>query len=458
MLYHIVWFEFLEGVTAFQISDLRDAVLALKEKIPCVVDIAFGGKSSSIASRTTHTHCLTVIFKKASDLPTYDAHPAHQHVVKNFVLPIKKTVNAIDFEDGRDEFTLGNASHGVFFDFTGASVSQLKICEEGILGMLVKIPCIIDLAFGKNITSRTPHTHGLIVSFASTSDEAVYDAHEAHKSVVETCILPILKSVNVLDFDKEKSTSYELVIGQKNYSSWSLRPWILMKTMGLNFVEKEVDVSGKGYNTELLKYSPSGLVPCLITSSSRSSSSSSSTTTTSLAVWEGLSIIELLHERHPLRNVWPIDADARARARSVSSEMACGFQALRSEMPCNIKLKLEGYPKPYPDALAKNISRIETLVADAREEFGLLAEGRFAGPFLFGAFCAADAMYTPVATRFRTYNVQHTNPVVTAYFEALLNHPSFREWETSAFLEEGLGRALQHYDETSVLKGGKRRE
>jgi len=454
MLYHIVWFEFNEGVSAIQISDVRDAVLALKDKISCVVDIAFGAKSSNIASRTNHTHCLTVTFKQASDLPLYDAHPAHQHVVKTFVLPIKKTVNAIDFEDGRVEFNLGNASHGVFFDFTGASVSQLKICEEGILSMLGKIPCVIDLAFGKNITSRTPHTHGLIVSFNSTSDEAVYDAHEAHKSVVDNCILPILKSVNVLDFDNETSTSYQLVIGQKNYSSWSLRPWLLMKSIGLIFFETEVDVSGKGYNTELLKYSPSGLVPCLVATSSRSSSSAS----TPLAVWEGLSIIELLHERHPLRNVWPIDADARARARSVSSEMACGFQALRSEMPCNIKLKLEGYPKPYPDALVKNITRIETLVLDAREEFGSRAEGRFAGPFLFGAFCAADAMYTPVATRFRTYNVQHTNPVVTAYFDALLNHPSFIEWETSALLEEGLGRALLHYDETSVLKGGKRRD
>lgn len=449
MLYHLVWFEFLESATEAAINDLKDAVLALKGLIPNVVDIRFGSKSSSIASRTLHTHCLTVTFKQASDLPVYDQHPAHQHVVKTFVLPIKKTVNAIDFEDGRDEFDLGNASHGVWFDFTGASVSQLKICEEAILNMKGKIPCVIDLAFGKNITTRTPHTHGLIVSFASTSDEAVYDAHSAHKEAVEIAILPILKTVNVLDFDSSQPSSYELFIGQKNYSSWSLRPWLLMKKVGLRFVEKDVDVAGKGFNMNFIPFSPSGLVPCLHAKSFKSSSP--------LAVWECLSIIEFLHERHPLRGIWPADPDARARARSVSSEMACGFQALRSEMPCNIKLKLEGYPKPYPDALAKNISRIEALVLEAREEFGSRAEGRFAGPFLFGAFCAADAMYAPVATRFRTYNVTHSNPIVTSYFEALLSEPDFLHWEAEALAEEKNGRALLHYDETSALKGGKSR-
>jgi glutathione S-transferase len=447
MLYHLVWFEFMESASPLQINDLKDAILSLKSSIPNVVDIRFGAKSPTIASRTPHTHCLTVIFKNASDLPIYDQHPAHQHVVKTFVLPLKKTVNAIDFEDGREEFDLGSASHGVWFDFTGASVSQLKICEEAILNMKGKIPCVLDLAFGKNITSRTPHTHGLIVSLANTSDETVYDAHPAHKEAVESGIMPILKSVNALDFDYESSRSYDLFIGQRNYSSWSLRPWLLMTKMGLQFVEKEVDVAGKGYNTSLLPVSPSGLVPCL----------HANTSSTPLAVWESLSIIEFLHERHPLRGIWPADADARARARSVSSEMACGFQALRGEMPCNIKLKLEGYPKPYPDALAKNIARIEALVIEAREQFGSKAEGRFAGPFLFGAFCAADAMYTPVATRFRTYNVTHSNPIVTRYFEALLSEPDFLQWEAAALQEEGKGRALQHYDETSILKGGKPR-
>ena len=140
-------------------------------------------------------------------------------------------------------------------------------------------------------------------------------------------------------------------------------------------------------------------------------------------------------------------------ARSVSAEMCCGFSALRNEMPCNIKMRTVGYPRPFPPALAKNVARIEELVEVARERYG---KPSGAGPFLFGAYCAADAMYAPVATRFRTFNVELASAVARDYFAALLADPDFLVWEAAALAEEGKGIVLKHYDEEALVKGGGR--
>jgi glutathione S-transferase len=226
-----------------------------------------------------------------------------------------------------------------------------------------------------------------------------------------------------------------LIVGTRNYSSWSMRPWLLMRHLGVAFVERDVEVLGKGPNAGLKPLSPSGLVPCLLVGAG-------------LRVWESVAICEFLYEAHP--SVWPADRAARAMARAISCEMAAGFGALRGEMPCNIKLRTNGYPTPYPPALARDVGRVEELVVEARERFGAPSG---AGPFLFGAFCAADAMYAPVATRFRTYGVELASPVAREYFAAVLADEAFLAWEKSALAEEAKGLALAHYDEATVAKG-----
>jgi len=217
---------------------------------------------------------------------------------------------------------------------------------------------------------------------------------------------------------------------------------------GLPLASRDVEVLGRGPNADLKPLSPSGLVPCLIVGDSGGEAASDGGGNGSIRVWESVAICEFLFEQHP--RVWPADRAARAMARSVSCEMAAGFGALRGEMPCNIKMRTQGYPTPYPPALARDIGRVEELVVEARTRFGVPSR---AGPFLFGAFSAADAMYAPVATRFRTYNVELASEVAREYFAAVLADAAFREWEESALAEEAKGLALKHYDEATLAKG-----
>jgi glutathione S-transferase len=192
-----------------------------------------------------------------------------------------------------------------------------------------------------------------------------------------------------------------LVIGNKNYSSWSLRPWLAMKVLGIPFEEKRVPLYGPESKRELLRYSPAGKVPCLVDGE--------------LRVWDSLAILEYLAERHA--GLWPAEPTLRARARSVSAEMHSGFPSLRQHMSMNVRKRHPGKGRT-PEVLAE-IARIVEIWGEVR------------GPFLFGPFCAADAMYAPVALRFRTYEVE-LPPVCRAYADAVLALPALQEWMRDA--------------------------
>lgn len=203
-----------------------------------------------------------------------------------------------------------------------------------------------------------------------------------------------------------------LVIGNKTYSSWSLRAWLALHQTGLAFEEVLVPLSQPGSRAALLNHSPAGLVPVLKHDQ--------------LTVWESLAIIEYLAELCPAAGLWPGDRDARAHARSITAEMHAGFRALRQNMPMNLRKSLPGRgmtPEVGPD-----IDRITAIWRACRSAFG------GGGPYLFGAFSAADAMYAPVATRFRTYGVE-LDPVSAAYVEAIHDHPGFRAWQEAAAQE-----------------------
>lgn len=192
-----------------------------------------------------------------------------------------------------------------------------------------------------------------------------------------------------------------LVVGNKNYSSWSLRAWLAMKVLGVPFREVRIPLYGPESKRALLEYSPAGKVPCLVDGEVR--------------VWDSLAILEYLAERHPA--LWPADAALRARARSISAEMHSGFPNLRQHMCMNIRKRHPGKGRT-PEVLAE-IARIVALWSEAR------------GPFLFGAFGAADAMYAPVVLRFRTYAVE-LPPVCRAYADAVLALPALQQWMRDA--------------------------
>jgi glutathione S-transferase len=223
---------------------------------------------------------------------------------------------------------------------------------------------------------------------------------------------------------------YLLYIGDRNYSSWSLRPWLLMKHFGIAFEERVVPV-GRGPTAAHRAYSDNGLVPCLHDDGFR--------------VWDTLAIAEYLAERHA--GLWPVDPKARARARSVSAEMHSGFSAMRSAMPMNVKLKCRG-ATPSPEVGA-DIDRIATIWGDARA--GFAAASGSTQPWLFGDFSVADAMYAPVAWRFETYNVP-LPPVAAAWRDAMLAHPAMLEWQAGALAE---GVSLP-YDAAAQRWGGPR--
>lgn len=201
---------------------------------------------------------------------------------------------------------------------------------------------------------------------------------------------------------------YTLLIGNQNYSSWSLRPWVLMKHLGIAFEERKYAFGSPEWQ-QVRDISPTGLVPCLIDGET--------------VVWESLAIVEYLAEKHP--GVWPADPVARAWARSATSEMHGGFSALRNV--CSMSVGLTVALNGIPPNLAGDIGRINALWGD-----GL---GRFGGPFLAGAaFTAVDAFYCPVAFRVQTYGLT-LEPAAQAYAERLLALPAMREWYEAAIAE-----------------------
>lgn len=206
---------------------------------------------------------------------------------------------------------------------------------------------------------------------------------------------------------------FTLVIGNKNYSSWSLRGWLMAKIAGIDFEEVMVPLDLPDTAASIRKHSPSGKVPVLLHRG--------------LAVWESLSIAEYLNDLKPEAHLWPPAVAARAHARSVSAEMHAGFSELRANMPMNIRASYPG--KGMTPAVRADIERITGLWRDCRKRFAGAAPKD--DGFLFGAFGAADAMFAPVVTRFRTFGVQLDNDA-EAYCAAVMAHPAMKEWIAAA--------------------------
>jgi glutathione S-transferase len=205
---------------------------------------------------------------------------------------------------------------------------------------------------------------------------------------------------------------FTLVIGNKNYSSWSLRGFLAARLADVPFDEVLVRLSEPGSKDQLLRHSPAGKVPVLKHGAR--------------VIWDSLAIIEYLAEIRPDAGLWPADLAARAHARSICAEMHSGFQALRARMPMNLRRSLPG--KGRGRDVDDDIARVCAIWADCRARYG--AEG----PFLFGQFSAADVMYTPVATRFRTYAVE-LDDLCQDYADAVLTRPDYLAWHEAA-LEE----------------------
>jgi glutathione S-transferase len=212
------------------------------------------------------------------------------------------------------------------------------------------------------------------------------------------------------------SASLALVIGNKNYSSWSMRPWTLLRGLEIPFRERLLKFHTQEWNDNIERLSPSRMVPVLWEGEPGSG----------FATWDTLAIAERLHELFPKAAVWPADAQARARARALCAEFHSGFRAFRGAMPMNIRSRYPG--KGMNPDVAKDIERIRALWAEARRTFG----GK--GQFLFGAFCAADAFYAPVATRFVTYGVE-LDSAARDYQQALLESPGVKAWSADAVKE-----------------------
>jgi glutathione S-transferase len=209
----------------------------------------------------------------------------------------------------------------------------------------------------------------------------------------------------------------QLYIGNKNYSSWSLRPWLLLRVLGIPFDEVRLRLDpreGSAFRTRLLALAPVARVPLLVDEG--------------FAVWDSLAIIEYLAERHPA--VWPAERRARARARSLCAEMHAGFGALRNAFPMNIEAALPevGARLLAEDGeAARDLARIDTMWREQIESSG--------GPFLFGAFSAADAFYAPVCARIRTYALPLSAPSA-AYLERVCALPAMRAWCDEARTED----------------------
>jgi len=207
-------------------------------------------------------------------------------------------------------------------------------------------------------------------------------------------------------------SALHLVIGNKNYSSWSLRPWLMMKVAGLAFSETVIPLDTPETAQLIAAHSRAGRVPVLHHGD--------------ITVWESLAIMEYLAETFPEAQVWPRDRKARAAARAVSSEMHAGFMALRSQCPMNLRRPRKACAM---DAAGRaDVAAVEALWAACRREFG--AEG----PFLFGNFSAADAMFAPVVTRFDTYAIA-VGAATRDYMSAVTALPAFKAWRAAA-LEE----------------------
>ena len=206
--------------------------------------------------------------------------------------------------------------------------------------------------------------------------------------------------------------AYRLVIGNRNYSSWSLRPWLLLKQAGIPFSEVSISLYTPESKAQRLAYSPAGKVPVLVDGD--------------VTVWDSLAIFEYLAERHPGLKLWPQAVAERALARSICAEMHSGFMELRTHMPMNCNKRFPG--KGHTTEVLQDVARIVGIWQDCR------AMHAASGHFLFGHFTIADAMYAPVVLRFRTYAVD-LPAESQAYADAILALPAMQEWLAAAAAE-----------------------
>jgi len=200
-----------------------------------------------------------------------------------------------------------------------------------------------------------------------------------------------------------------LIIGNKNYSSWSLRPWLAMKVAGMAFEETVISLDAPDFKARVTAFSGAGRVPVLIDADVR--------------VWESLAILEYLAEKFPAAGLWPKGANARAKARAVASEMHAGFLALRRHLPMNVVRPVK--KRALDNGASADAARIDAIWNECRTTFGT------GGPFLFGAFGAADAMYAPVVWRFHTYAVE-VSAAARDYMGAVMALPASVEWREAA--------------------------
>jgi len=216
-----------------------------------------------------------------------------------------------------------------------------------------------------------------------------------------------------------------LIIGNKNYSSWSLRPWIAMKAADIAFDETVISLYVEGSEAAIRAHSPAGKVPILIDGQGDRE----------VRVWESLAILEYLAEKFPAAQLWPSDPAARALARAISTEMHAGFVPLRQQ--CGMNMWRPPAKRDLSEDAKANIARIETIWTEARMRFGA------GGPFLFGRFCAADAMYAPIVSRFETYAIDVSAPVA-AYMQAMIALPAWQEWRRAALRETWVIRKFEY--------------
>lgn len=203
--------------------------------------------------------------------------------------------------------------------------------------------------------------------------------------------------------------SLHLIIGNKNYSSWSFRPWLAMKAAGIAFDETVISLEADDFKTRITALSGAGKVPVLIDEETR--------------VWESLAILEYLAEKFPGAGLWPADPHARAHARAIACEMHAGFLPLRRLLPMNVWRPVKA--RALDDGAKADAARVDAIWRDCRSRYAA------AGPFLFGAFGAADAMYAPVVWRFHTYAVP-ISATASDYMRAMMALPAWSEWREAA--------------------------
>lgn len=203
-----------------------------------------------------------------------------------------------------------------------------------------------------------------------------------------------------------------LIIGNKNYSSWSLRAWLLLREAGIEFEEKRIALDEPETRSKIAEFTDAGKVPILVLDG--------------ISIWDTLAIAETVAERWPEKKLWPMDPDARARARCICAEMHSCFEALRNSMPMNCRAM--GRKVPLADELTADIDRIIAIWSDCHRRYSA------DGDWLFGQFSIADAMFAPVVLRFRTYGINLPQSAAT-YANRLLESPAMQEWLAAAETE-----------------------